>query len=153
MTKKLKLKTNNMKKSILTLLLLVSFIVSALPQSKKLKKKERFKSELISTKNKIDPNSDVWEDWSNWDFYKASIVYNRKSGEFIVSDKGVRHIYFIIYEVPEVTDEEGDVMKKYVCLRDDNTPCFIKLVTLNTYNGEKRIYVERPDSKVVYHIK
>jgi hypothetical protein len=120
--------------------------VSNTPSAKKIIK---LKSTSYSLRHKI--NEQRWGDWAAWEDAKILITLDTEN-ERITIYSSKTQVYDIAKDEGESTDDDGDETLSLYCIDNDGLRCTVRLVTLNSRNGELQLYVDYSDMSWVYEV-
>ena len=129
-----------------TLLLLTFITLNSICYSQVVK----FKISSVSFKN-YDEKIGQWEDWTEIeevDILGTIDVDNDRIRIFSKSEQN----YDVIENKGKRTDNDGDDIIEWICVNEDGMKCGVRLVTLNSRNGRKQLYVDFNNFYILYNI-
>ena len=119
------------------ILLLISFVFLIFNSTAQVLK---FKVTSVSFKS-YDEINQKWEDWTNVEEVDILGVMDVDNGRIkIYSD--TEQTYDIIESKGTRTDSDGDDIFEWVCINEEALKCGVRLVTLNSQESRKQLYVD-----------
>ncbi|NGX84878.1 hypothetical protein [Aequorivita sp. KMM 9714] len=109
----------------------------------------KLKTTSVSFKNKI--NDYKWSDWSDWEETSILVVLDNEKSRFTIYSKEVQ-VYDVAENEGKSTDSDGDDTWSFFCVNEDGLRCRVRLVKLNSQNGQNQLYVGFDDAQWVYNL-
>lgn len=110
----------------------------------------KFKSTSYAIKFKNE-NTGYWGKWSDLEETEVLITVDLTNDRIKIFSKK-EQVYDIIKYYPLETDRDGDEIFRFYCINEDALKCFVRLVTLNSKNGRRQLYVDFSDMMWYYNI-
>lgn len=107
-----------------------------------------------STGLAITAKDDITQEWTDWSEMKPTevlIVLDVDNDRFKIYSK-VEQTYDVIGSEEPITDSDGDLTLKFICINEDGLKCTVRLVTLYSQNNQEQLYIDFGDTKFVYDI-
>jgi hypothetical protein len=113
------------------------------------KKVIKLRSTAFSSRHKI--NEYKWSNWEDWKETNVLITIDTENDRITIYS-AERQVYDIAEDEGESTDEDGDETFSLYCVDDDGVRCRVRLVYLNSRDGEVQLYVDYSDMSWVYSV-
>ena len=113
------------------------------------KKVIKLRSTAFSSRHKI--NEYKWSNWEDWKETNVLITIDTENDRITIYS-AERQVYDIAEDEGESTDEDGDEALSLYCIDDDGVRCRVRLVYLNSRDGEVQLYVDYNDMSWVYSV-
>jgi hypothetical protein len=109
----------------------------------------KLRSTACSLRHKI--NEYKWGDWDDWEEANVLITIDTDEDRITIYSSE-RQVYDIAENEGESTDEDGDETLSLYCVDQDGIRCGVRLVFLNSRNGDIHLYVDYNDVSWVYDV-
>lgn len=113
------------------------------------KKVIKLRATAYSSRHKI--NAYKWSDWINWEETSVLITIDTETGRITVYSSELQ-VYDIAGNEGESTDTDGDQTLSLHCIDDEGLQCTVRVVSLNSQNGEIQLYVDYNNVSWVYNV-
>lgn len=109
----------------------------------------KLKTTSFAFKTKV--NNYQWSDWSEWKESSILVVIDFDKDRFTIYSKETQ-VYDVAKYEGKTTDYDGDYTWSFYCVNKDGLTCRVRLVKLNSQNGQNQLYVDFNDVKWVYNL-
>lgn len=110
----------------------------------------KFKTTSYSSKFKVE-NSSSWSKWEKLENTDILITMDFTNDRIKIFSKK-EQVYDIIKYYDKETDSDGDITNQFQCVNEDGIKCIVRLVLLNSKNGQRQIYIDFADIMWMYNI-
>ncbi|RYM35943.1 hypothetical protein ERX46_02815 [Brumimicrobium glaciale] len=109
----------------------------------------KFKITSVSFRD-YDETTETWDEWSEGKELNI-LGFIDSENERVKIFSETEQNYDVIENKGERTDNDGDDVVEWICVNEDGVKCSLKLITINSQDKRKQLYINFNNFMLVYN--